>query len=224
MLKLQNIWFNEWVCTTSLVHILRKGGLRRGKVRVFFFLLFSLKGDRGKRGGGDYLHADINRSFQNSCLVGWAVFSWRRCFVWGSVLHWGGGDWGGMPFHVSSSYLYISLVWFGWALTETDKWWCSVSSFSHLRFINLNELLAADLPLLPTEFESLVKKQCWEAHEHLRKRYSWKCGHCTQLIPTVMVLTTQTGIACHCTQCIPSSMGVDQCHLEWHSFVYIWRN
>ena len=45
------------------------------------------------------------------------------------------------------------------------------SSFSHLRFINKNDLLNADLPLLPSEFESLVKKQCWEAHETLRRKY-----------------------------------------------------
>lgn len=48
--------------------------------------------------------------------------------------------------------------------------------FSHLRFVNLKELLAADLPLLPTEFESLVKKQCWEAHEHLRKSWIPTCA------------------------------------------------
>lgn len=42
--------------------------------------------------------------------------------------------------------------------------------FADLRFVNKDELLAADLPLLPAEFESLVKKQCWEAHEVLRKR------------------------------------------------------
>ena len=35
--------------------------------------------------------------------------------------------------------------------------------------MNKEELLASDLPLLPSEFESLVKKQCWEAHEELRK-------------------------------------------------------
>ncbi|KAK7111861.1 dynein axonemal heavy chain 3-like isoform X2 [Littorina saxatilis] len=48
--------------------------------------------------------------------------------------------------------------------------------FCHLRFVNLKELLAADLPLLPTEFESLVKKQCWEAHEHLRKSWIPTCA------------------------------------------------
>lgn len=42
--------------------------------------------------------------------------------------------------------------------------------FNELRFVNLKELNEADLPLLPSEFESLVKKQCWEAHEVLRKR------------------------------------------------------
>ncbi|XP_046326217.1 dynein axonemal heavy chain 3-like [Haliotis rufescens] len=48
--------------------------------------------------------------------------------------------------------------------------------FSHLRFINLKELLASDLPLLPAEFESLVKKQCWDAHEVLRKSWIPTCA------------------------------------------------
>ena len=42
--------------------------------------------------------------------------------------------------------------------------------FSSLRFVNLKELQAADLPLLPSEFESLIRKQCWDAHEVLRKK------------------------------------------------------
>ena len=42
--------------------------------------------------------------------------------------------------------------------------------FADLRFVNYTGLLEADLPLLPAEFEALVKKQCWEAHEVLRKR------------------------------------------------------
>ena len=41
--------------------------------------------------------------------------------------------------------------------------------FSNLRFVNKAELLKADLPLLPSEFEALVKQQCWDAHEVLRK-------------------------------------------------------
>ncbi|KAK6187847.1 hypothetical protein SNE40_005782 [Patella caerulea] len=48
--------------------------------------------------------------------------------------------------------------------------------FCHVRFINLKELLAADLPLLPVEFESLVKKQCWEAHELLKKEWIPTCA------------------------------------------------
>ena len=45
-----------------------------------------------------------------------------------------------------------------------------IFSFSSLRFVNKQALLDAELPLLPSEFESLVKKQCWEAHEVLRKK------------------------------------------------------
>ena len=47
--------------------------------------------------------------------------------------------------------------------------------FCKLRFVKLKDLLSADLPLLPSEFEALVKEQCWEAHEELRKRYYIKC-------------------------------------------------
>ncbi|XP_074648811.1 dynein axonemal heavy chain 3-like [Tubulanus polymorphus] len=48
--------------------------------------------------------------------------------------------------------------------------------FADLRFVNLKELLAADLPLLPNEFESMVKKQCWDAHEVLRKSWIPTCA------------------------------------------------
>ncbi|XP_012937339.1 dynein heavy chain 3, axonemal [Aplysia californica] len=50
------------------------------------------------------------------------------------------------------------------------------NEFCHLRFVNLDKLLAADLPLLPMEFESLVKTQCWEAHEFLRKTWIPTCA------------------------------------------------
>ncbi len=33
------------------------------------------------------------------------------------------------------------------------------------------ELLKAELPVPPSEFESLVKKQCWDAHEILKKTF-----------------------------------------------------
>ncbi|XP_033740540.1 dynein heavy chain 3, axonemal-like isoform X1 [Pecten maximus] len=54
-----------------------------------------------------------------------------------------------------------------------DIWF---DQFNHLRFVNLKELREADLPLLPNEFESLVKKQCWEAHEVLRKSWIPTCA------------------------------------------------
>lgn len=56
------------------------------------------------------------------------------------------------------------------AIVMFHKWICC-SRFSDLRFVNLKELMEADLPLLPSEFESLIKKQCWDAHEVLRKKY-----------------------------------------------------
>lgn len=47
---------------------------------------------------------------------------------------------------------------------------CLICRFGKLRFVKLKDLLSADLPLLPSEFEALVKTHCWEAHEELRKR------------------------------------------------------
>ncbi|KAI8512360.1 Dynein heavy chain 3, axonemal, partial [Branchiostoma belcheri] len=40
--------------------------------------------------------------------------------------------------------------------------------YSHLRFVNKDELLRSNLPLLPADFEELIKKHCREAHEVLR--------------------------------------------------------
>ncbi|XP_053383461.1 dynein axonemal heavy chain 3-like [Mercenaria mercenaria] len=54
-----------------------------------------------------------------------------------------------------------------------DIWF---DEFINLRFINLKELERADLPLLPSEFESLIRKQCWEAHEVLRKSWIPTCA------------------------------------------------
>ncbi|CAH1793734.1 unnamed protein product, partial [Owenia fusiformis] len=48
--------------------------------------------------------------------------------------------------------------------------------FSHLRLVNLQELLDAELPLLPSEFESLVTKQCWNAHDILEKKWIPTCA------------------------------------------------
>ncbi|RUS89800.1 hypothetical protein EGW08_002412, partial [Elysia chlorotica] len=50
------------------------------------------------------------------------------------------------------------------------------NEFCHLRFVNLDKLMAAELPLLPAEFESLVKAQCWESHEFLRKTWIPECA------------------------------------------------
>ena len=40
-----------------------------------------------------------------------------------------------------------------------------------MRFVNKDELLKADLPMIPEEFEALVKKQCADAREVLTKWY-----------------------------------------------------
>lgn len=59
-------------------------------------------------------------------------------------------------------------------MLELQRLW--KNQFCKLRFVKLKELLSADLPLLPNEFESLVKKQCWEAHEELRKSWLPACA------------------------------------------------
>ncbi len=40
--------------------------------------------------------------------------------------------------------------------------------FSKCRFVRREDLLSADLPLLPAEFEELVKAQCAEARKELQ--------------------------------------------------------
>ncbi|XP_043082022.1 dynein axonemal heavy chain 3 [Puntigrus tetrazona] len=45
-----------------------------------------------------------------------------------------------------------------------DLW---MSSFTSLRFVRLEDLLSADLPLLPAEFEELVRRQCQNARDEL---------------------------------------------------------
>ncbi|XP_078610604.1 dynein axonemal heavy chain 3-like isoform X1 [Branchiostoma floridae x Branchiostoma japonicum] len=48
--------------------------------------------------------------------------------------------------------------------------------YAHLRFVNKDELLRSNLPLLPADFEELIKKQCREAHEVLRTSWIPTCA------------------------------------------------
>ncbi|XP_070617336.1 dynein axonemal heavy chain 3 isoform X3 [Erythrolamprus reginae] len=50
------------------------------------------------------------------------------------------------------------------------------SEFSDLRFIRTKEILEGDLPLLPNEFEELIRRQCQEAHEILQTRWIPRCA------------------------------------------------
>ncbi|KAK3579501.1 hypothetical protein CHS0354_028323 [Potamilus streckersoni] len=70
----------------------------------------------------------------------------------------------------NSTHLFINNP----IMQELQNLW--FDKFIHMRFINLKELESVDLPLLPSEFESLVKKQCWEAHEQLRKNWIPACA------------------------------------------------
>ncbi|WAQ96862.1 DYH3-like protein [Mya arenaria] len=52
----------------------------------------------------------------------------------------------------------------------------SGSTSSPLCGLYLKELALVDMPLLPAEFESLIRKQCWDAHEVLRKSWIPTCA------------------------------------------------
>ncbi|XP_077075428.1 dynein axonemal heavy chain 3 isoform X1 [Siphateles boraxobius] len=54
-----------------------------------------------------------------------------------------------------------------------DLW---MSSFSSLRFVRLDDLLSADLPLLPVEFEELVRRQCQNTRDELLNTWLPSCA------------------------------------------------
>ncbi|KAJ0065368.1 hypothetical protein NL108_007569, partial [Boleophthalmus pectinirostris] len=59
-----------------------------------------------------------------------------------------------------------------------DAW---INNFSSLRFVRLEELFSASLPLLPSEFEELIQKQCQRTREELLKRWLPHCASLFQL-------------------------------------------
>ncbi|KAK7898572.1 hypothetical protein WMY93_019425 [Mugilogobius chulae] len=54
-----------------------------------------------------------------------------------------------------------------------DAW---INSFSSLRFVRLEDLFSASLPLLPCEFEDLIQKQCQRTREELLNRWLPHCA------------------------------------------------
>uniref|UniRef100_A0A8C8RBN6 Dynein heavy chain 3, axonemal n=1 Tax=Pelusios castaneus TaxID=367368 RepID=A0A8C8RBN6_9SAUR len=50
------------------------------------------------------------------------------------------------------------------------------TEFSDLRFVRTKELLSGDLPLLPREFEDLVRRHCMEAHDLLLNKWIPTCA------------------------------------------------
>nr|XP_006820578.1 PREDICTED: dynein heavy chain 3, axonemal-like [Saccoglossus kowalevskii] len=52
--------------------------------------------------------------------------------------------------------------------------------FGSLRFVRLEDLMAAELPLLPAEFEELVKRHCREAHATLKTSWIPACAQLFQ--------------------------------------------
>ncbi|XP_014014461.1 dynein axonemal heavy chain 3 [Salmo salar] len=53
-----------------------------------------------------------------------------------------------------------------------DLW---VNSFSSLRFVRLGDLFSANFPLLPTEFEDLIQRQCQITRDDLANRWLPRC-------------------------------------------------
>lgn len=60
-------------------------------------------------------------------------------------------------------------------LSLQEAW---INSFSSLRFVRLEELFSAGLPLLPSEFEALIQKQCTRTREELIQKW---LPHCVSL-------------------------------------------
>ena len=50
--------------------------------------------------------------------------------------------------------------------------WCCMAfhRFCNMRFVSKEKLLAADLPMSPSEFKTFVRERCREVHEELRKK------------------------------------------------------
>ncbi|MBN3303948.1 DYH3 protein, partial [Amia calva] len=65
-------------------------------------------------------------------------------------------------FTVNSMMLQLQELWF--------------TEFASLRFVRLEALFSANLPLLPSEFEDLLQKQCQETRTILRNRWIPRCA------------------------------------------------
>ncbi|XP_033109939.1 dynein heavy chain 3, axonemal-like isoform X2 [Anneissia japonica] len=83
-----------------------------------------------------------------------------------------------VPWHhtygISKEYNELHLFTTNPMMLELHNLWHE--SFSNLRFVRLADLLSAELPLLPEEFEVLVKQQCKEAHEILKTTWIPTCA------------------------------------------------
>ncbi|NXK27218.1 DYH3 protein, partial [Arenaria interpres] len=51
-----------------------------------------------------------------------------------------------------------------------------LSEYSHLRFVRTEEVLCGALPLLPTEFEEVIRRHCMEAHDILQNKWIPTCA------------------------------------------------
>ncbi|XP_062266298.1 dynein axonemal heavy chain 3 [Platichthys flesus] len=59
-----------------------------------------------------------------------------------------------------------------------DVW---LNSFSSLRFVRIEDLVSTSLPLLPSEFEAFVRRQCQDTREELDQKW---LPHCATLFKT----------------------------------------
>uniref|UniRef100_A0A8C3QX22 Uncharacterized protein n=1 Tax=Cyanoderma ruficeps TaxID=181631 RepID=A0A8C3QX22_9PASS len=51
-----------------------------------------------------------------------------------------------------------------------------LSQYSHLRFVRTAEVLCADLPLLPAEFQDIIQRHCGEARDILQNKWIPTCA------------------------------------------------
>lgn len=72
--------------------------------------------------------------------------------------------------HLRPSCLYFVDVFFfkQYSIKSSSVFHCP--RYSHLRFVRTAEVLCGDLPLLPADFEGIVRRHCVEARDILQNK------------------------------------------------------
>ncbi len=88
----------------------------------------------------------------------------------------------------------------------------SCFSFSSLRFVRLEDLLSASLPLLPSEFEEFVQRQCQTTREELVQKWVLPVFHTISEQPVCQWEHKVLSIINHCNMSShwPSELVHDQ--------------